>query len=88
VICLEEKVEFNRQSCLLTNHATQETFNLTELYPKSYRKVEKTLALCFKFFLRDAVNNLISGYNDWVKTTYHWRESLHISVLLASTLDE
>ncbi|XP_034249844.1 cation-independent mannose-6-phosphate receptor isoform X2 [Thrips palmi] len=38
VVCLEEKVEFDRQSCLLTNHATQETFNLTELYPRSYQK--------------------------------------------------
>lgn len=41
--CIEDKVEFDRQSCLLTNHATKETFNLTELYPRSYQKVEKIL---------------------------------------------
>ncbi|KAK3924766.1 Cation-independent mannose-6-phosphate receptor [Frankliniella fusca] len=34
VVCIDDRVEFDRQNCLLTNHGTHETFNLTRLYPE------------------------------------------------------
>lgn len=38
VVCIEDRVEFDRQNCLLTNYGTHETFNLTGLYPESVLK--------------------------------------------------
>lgn len=35
MVCIEDKVEFDRETCLLTNRGTQEKFNLSELYSES-----------------------------------------------------